>query len=406
MIIRSYFAWVETAPAHARADAAAALANAWLYSNLSPEDRREAEAALTVALDDGSPLVRRALSEALCTAENAPRHIIRALAGDRPEIAIPVLGRSPMLNDAELVDSLALGDIEVQAAIALRPYVSAGVAAALCEVAAPEANLALLDNPGAEIPAFSLERLATRFGSDALVREALIARSDLPPRARLVLAGSIGRDLVAFAVGCGWMTKDRGERLSVETRDQSTILIALDTDGDGVDDLVGQLRADGLLTPQLLLRALLSGETRLLESAVAGLTGVAPDRVAGLLRSPGSLAFRGLYRKAGLPAALEPAFIAALEALAESAGPDEDTGRGRLSRRLIERVLTACAVLEDPALDRLMALLTRFQAEAAREEARRLAEAIRRDTRAMVLPDSDLDRRLEDALAIELQVAA
>jgi uncharacterized protein (DUF2336 family) len=406
MIIRSYFAWVETAPAQARADAAAALANAWLYSNLSPEDRHEAEAALTVALDDGSPLVRRALSEALCTAETAPRHIIRTLAADRPDIAIPVLGRSPMLTDGELVDCLALGDVEIQAAIALRPHVSAGVAAALCEVAAMQANLALLDNPAAEVADFSLHRLAERFGEDALMRESLLTRPDLPARTRLCLTRAVGAELTAFAVGCGWMSKERGERLSGEARDQAAIIIAADSDADGVGDLVEQLRNDQLLTPQLLLRSVLSGEARLLEATVAMLTDTRQDRVAGILRAPDSLAFRALYRKSGLPEALEPAFSAALEALAESAGLDEEHGDARLSRRMIERVLTSCAVLDNPTLDRLMALLTRFQAEAAREEARRTAETIRREHRAMVLPDNDLDRRLQDALALELQVAA
>jgi uncharacterized protein (DUF2336 family) len=402
MIIRSYLAWVETAPAHARADAAAALANAWLHSSLSPEDRREAEAALTVALDDPSPLVRRALSEALCTAETAPRHVIRTLASDRPEIAIPVLGCSPMLTDAELVDCLALGDTPVQAAIALRPYVSPAVAAALCEVGAVEAALALLGNPMAETPSFSLHRLARRFGEDPVLREALLERTDLSAKTRMLLSGAAGDSLVAFVIGCGWMTKDRGERMRREAIDQATVTIAASSDTDDVDDLAAYLKEAGLLTPQLLLRSILSGETRLMEATLSMFSGAPADKVATMLRAPHGLGFRAVYRKAGMPQALEPAFAAALSALVEIGGPDELAGEARLSRRMIERVLTSCATMDDRELDRLMALLTRFQAEAAREEARRIAETLRREARA----EEELGRQLQDAVALELDVAA
>jgi uncharacterized protein (DUF2336 family) len=402
MIIRSYLAWVETAPAHARADAAAALANAWLYSNLAPEERREAEAALTVALDDTSPLVRRALSEVFCTAETAPRHIIRTLASDRPEIAIPVLGRSPMLTDAELVDCLALGDTPVQAAIALRPYVSPAVAAALCEVGAMEATLALLHNARAETPAFSLHRLAERFGSEPMLREALLERNDLPAKTRMLLSDAAGGHLVDFVIGCGWMTKDRGDRLKREALDQATVTITATSDTDDVDELAAYMKEAGLLTPQLLLRSILSGETRLLEATLAMFSGAPADKVAGMLRSPQGLGFRAVYRKAGMPQALEPAFVAALSALQEIGGPDEQAGEARLSRRMIERVLTSCATLDDRDLDRFMALLTRFQAEAAREEARRVTEALKREARA----ELEISRQLQDAVALELAVAA
>ena len=58
-------------------------------------------------LDDPSPLVRRALAEALAASEEAPPSIIIALPSDQPEIAALVLERSPLLLDADLVDAVA-----------------------------------------------------------------------------------------------------------------------------------------------------------------------------------------------------------------------------------------------------------------------------------------------------------
>ena len=63
MIVRQFLQWLRTAPAGERADGAGALARAYLFSELSPDDRAVAEGALLMLLDDPSPLVRLACSE-------------------------------------------------------------------------------------------------------------------------------------------------------------------------------------------------------------------------------------------------------------------------------------------------------------------------------------------------------
>ena len=67
MIVRQFLHWVRQAPAGERAEATSALARAYLYSDLSSDDRAAAEGAMIMLLDDPSPLVRRALAEALAT---------------------------------------------------------------------------------------------------------------------------------------------------------------------------------------------------------------------------------------------------------------------------------------------------------------------------------------------------
>src|ERR1700681_1746694 len=103
MIVRHFLHWIRTAAAADRADATSALARAYLYSDLSSDDRIAAEGAMIMLLDDSSPLVRQALAEALASAGEAPAPVIFALAGDQPDIAAIVLERSPLLLDADLV---------------------------------------------------------------------------------------------------------------------------------------------------------------------------------------------------------------------------------------------------------------------------------------------------------------
>src|SRR4029434_9019405 len=104
---------------------------------------------------------------------------ILALAANKPEIASIVLERSPLLVDAELVDMVATGTATNQAAIARRASLPRSVARALARVGRADACLVLIENPGAGIAAFSLNRVAERFGHLAAMREALFARDGL-----------------------------------------------------------------------------------------------------------------------------------------------------------------------------------------------------------------------------------
>jgi hypothetical protein len=117
-----------------------------------------------------------------------------------------------------------------------------------------------------------------------------------------------------------------------------------------------------------VLRALLSSNRDLFEMSLVELSGLREDKVAGLVRDFRGAGFAALYARAGLPGALLPAFRAALEAHREYAGLHG--GDARLSLVMIERVLTACAEINSGELDKLMALLRRFEMEAALEDAR------------------------------------
>src|SRR3954469_21523457 len=143
MIVRQFLQWVRNAPSGERADATSALARAYLHSDLSPDDRAAAEGAMIMLLDDPSPLVRRALAEVFASSQSAPAVVVHALVNDQPEVAAPLLQRSPLLRDADLVDLVATGHAGSQAIIASRFLLPRSVSAAIAEVGAAPACLAL-----------------------------------------------------------------------------------------------------------------------------------------------------------------------------------------------------------------------------------------------------------------------
>jgi uncharacterized protein (DUF2336 family) len=218
MIVRQFLHWVRTAPAAERADATTALARAFLYSELTPDDRAAAEGALIMLLDDPSPLVRIALAKALAFSEFSPPPVILALAADQPEVASWVLEHSPLLVDADLVDAVATGRPPTQAAIANRAALPSAVSAAIAEVGAAEACLVLIENVQAEIAPFSLDRIVARFGHLAAVREAMLARDDLPAATRQGLVAKLSETLAGFVAARAWLEQDHARRVAKARR--------------------------------------------------------------------------------------------------------------------------------------------------------------------------------------------
>jgi uncharacterized protein (DUF2336 family) len=370
MIVRQFLCWVQTAQPGERADATSALARAYLYSDLTREDRLAAEAAMTVLLDDPSPLVRRALADALAAAAEAPHGVIIALAHDQPEIAEIVAARSPLLNEAELVDLVGGGFERVQAAIAAREPLSRSLAAAISEVAAAAACLVLIENPGADTPLTALARIAARHGHLAAVREVLLAREDLPAETRQVLVATLSDTLARFVAHREWLPEERAQRITREACDRATVTIAAGRQADEVAALVKHLVASGQLTGMLMLRTLISGNLRFLIEAFAELSELKPERVAAILADRTGHGFRALYERTGLPEAAFGAFRAALEVTHETGFVGDSYGAATLRRRMVERVLTRYEDVAEGELDHLLAMLRRFAAEAAREEAR------------------------------------
>src|SRR3984893_29006 len=312
MIVRQFLHWVRTAPAGERAEATGALARAYLYSDLAPDDRDAAEGAMITLLDDPSPLVRLSLAEALAASPDAPHAVIHALASDHRDIAVVVLARSPLFIDAELVDLVAMSDGVLQGAIASRAPVQCAVAAAIAEVGGPEACMIAFENPYADIAPASIARMVERFGHLGAIREALFARPDLPLTARQTLVRLLSGLLANLVTDRAWLAPERAQEVVREACEKATVTIAA-LGPDDTRPLIRHLRVSGQLNAGLVLRAPLSRKMAMFEDALAELSELPLARVQALVHGRGSAGFRAVFDKARLPATT---YVALREALA------------------------------------------------------------------------------------------
>ncbi len=394
MIVRQFLQWVRSAPAGERAEATSALARAYLHSDLSADDLAAAEGAMIMLLDDPSPLVRSALAQVFASAQKAPPVVLHALACDQPDVALPILSRSPLLSDEDLVDLFATAHPDAQVAIAGRAMLSRSLAAAIAEVGPAQACLALLENTDADIAPFSIGRIVERFGHLSPIRENLMARNDLPMATRQALLAKLSQTLAGFVTARHWLGSEHAEYAAREACEKATVALAAETPYEEIGELMRHLRQSGQLTAGMILRALLAGNVVLFEEALVELSGMSLDRVTGYIHDKNISGFRALYAKAGLPAAAYPAFREAFAALREGILIGEHGGVSRLKRRMVERVLNACAAershdANGENMASLLALLRRFAVEAAREEARLFCDDLVANDRAPYVPQID-----------------
>jgi uncharacterized protein (DUF2336 family) len=125
--------------------------------------------------------VRVNLAAKLASVAEAPRNLILQLANDEIEVAKPVLVRSPVLKDQDLVALAKVKSQDHLAAIAVRPQLSVAVSDALVARGDDTVleNLAL--NKGAELSRESMETLVQRAELNERLRRPVVTRTDLPP---------------------------------------------------------------------------------------------------------------------------------------------------------------------------------------------------------------------------------
>jgi uncharacterized protein (DUF2336 family) len=373
-IVEKFLRWARRAPVEARCEAAQALARSYLHSPVSPEERDELEAAMTVLLDDRAMDVRMALAREIAASDKAPHHVILSLAGDRDPVAAIVAEQSPLILDSELVDMVATRGIAVQAAIASRPFLSRAVSAAVGEVAALEACQALIRNRGARIPRFSLDRIVVRHGDSPEMRLTLLEREDLPIDVREVLLGKLASALRELIVSHEWLAPGHADLVIRDAHECATIANAFEEPADNMPALVAQLMAGQALTPTFLIRTVAAGQTRLFEAALSTLAGMPLERVGALVASGRASTLRALLQKAGLPRDSFAAFIAAIEVIRRGM-PEGDGSDYRRATQLIDAIVERYQKNRpNRELDQILMLLRRFAREAKRAAARGYAE--------------------------------
>jgi uncharacterized protein (DUF2336 family) len=210
--------------------------------------------------------VRIAIAEKIATDPNAPLDLVLFLADDNSAAAQPIVLRSQLLSDEELLKFIARADVAQQAFCAGRPNISELVADALARSNAEPVLTVLVRNVSAKIGTKAFAMLAEKSKSIAGLQEPLAQRTDLPRPVAIRMHEWVSdsvRDYLA-----------KRYQVSSDAPQYDSRNIDNDPSGDIFEKsykLIGKLAAAEQLKPGFLLRVLQQGQLDLFELAFARL---------------------------------------------------------------------------------------------------------------------------------------
>ncbi|HJV42168.1 DUF2336 domain-containing protein [Caulobacter sp.] len=232
--------------------------------------------------------IRHRLSERLADADWAPSALINIMALDEIEIARPIIARSPVLNDHDLVRLLVQATLEHQIEIARRPRLSAPVVEAILGRDEPAVLTALASNETAEISPDAMRQLVER-SRDVVALRSPLARhpklsSELAEQLYLLVGLALREALAArFSLDPARMQSAVEEALRAVHRGETEPEIGpveQDEDREEMErSLIEKLDSAGQLRPGYLLRVLREGRLQLFVMALARLGKFEPPQI-------------------------------------------------------------------------------------------------------------------------------
>ena len=161
------------------------LAVASLYriqgTGLNPRERALMHEILRRLTRDVEMAIRIALAERLADDTTAPHDLILLLADDSIEVARPLLLRSPLLTDDDMLRLLTGGGTAHHEAVAGRANIGEPITDALVKSNIESVLVALVRNATAKISPNAFETLVEKSRALASLQEPLTRREDLPP---------------------------------------------------------------------------------------------------------------------------------------------------------------------------------------------------------------------------------
>ena len=253
------------------------LAVASLYrvqgSHLTDRERGLMREILQHLTRDVEMAIRIALAERLAEDTSAPNDLILLLADDAIEVARPVILRSPLLTDEDMLRLIAETDVGHHEAVAARPHIGEAVTAMLAKSDAESVLVTLVRNTTARISGSTYEILVDKSRHLAGLQEPITHRPDLPPALASKMCAWVSDALKIYIVRNYPVESAKldAAMTAAERSIQSAPPAPRPTPSESANKLVDKLHAAGQLKAGFLLRVLHQGQIDLFDLAFAKL---------------------------------------------------------------------------------------------------------------------------------------
>ncbi|MDP6705329.1 MAG: DUF2336 domain-containing protein [Alphaproteobacteria bacterium] len=184
---------------------------------------------LTRVAHDVEMKVRQQLSERFADVKNAPQNIVKMLANDDIAVAGPILLRSSVLKDRDLIDIIREKGQEHMLAVSQRDGIGEGVTDVLVEEGNEDVLVSLAGNEGASFSRDGMETLVAKSETIEALQAPLVQRGDLPPDLMHDMFWWVSSTLKEYIMTEAEMDEAVVDEMLAETRDS---LVREFEDGD------------------------------------------------------------------------------------------------------------------------------------------------------------------------------
>ncbi len=216
---------------------------------------------------DSEMTVRRIISKQIAEFPDSPHELVTLLANDEVEVAYPILVKSAVLKDEDLIEVIHHRTQEHQLAVAVRSGVSEQVADALVETGDESIITTLLKNSGAAISLATMEYLVEESKRVDAYQEPILRREDLDPalakRMYLWVSAALRQYILDNYPLDQSVLDDLLERTAQMAEEERTTKS---------DDLAENVDKEGLGLAKMMIRALRDGEIFLFQAMFRRLT--------------------------------------------------------------------------------------------------------------------------------------
>jgi len=251
---------------------------------LSEQERAHISDILGKLIADVETTVRAALSTKLADSPQAPKELVTLLANDNIEVARPLLFKSRVLLEPELMEIIEKRSKEHLMVITERDDINAMLSEALIEYGDEDVIEGLLRNSDAEISREAMAFLAEESKRLDRFQEPLLARHDIPTELAHKMfwwvSAALRRHILENFEIDSYFLDQQVSQVTQEVRDDINIA---DFGETHADKLVAQLASRKELNERFLVQAIKSNQIRLFVAGISLKSGLSTKKISRFL---------------------------------------------------------------------------------------------------------------------------
>lgn len=245
--------------------------------------------------------LREALAERLSVLENVPAEVIIFLANDEISVARPILQRSVVLNDVDLVYIISSKGEEHWQAIAQREQLNAAVIRRLVDTGDVATAAHLVRNPHITLHRNTVSRLIKISMKEEGLQESLLRRPEIDMELAVELYACVSKAI----------RREIGKRFNVSPlaieAAMDTLVAELSDEARGMQRVTREMavlakrfRERGEITPGLMMKTLRRGQMSFFVALLAEQLGLAHEFVTHLISREAGKSFAVACRSIGM----------------------------------------------------------------------------------------------------------